>query len=81
MSVSYNGADPRQVAWAKQEMENQRAMRVALGYDKKCPRCGRSGPKVWFDGEVCGPQMTQWGPCEPPRRTWWAQALAALTGR
>ena len=69
--IEWNDADPRERAWAIQQMlENRREM-IALGYDAICTRCGQQRPKAWMVDGICTAQTGL--PCEPPkpRRWWW----------
>jgi len=63
MAVFYNGADPREVAWAKAEMESQRQERVALGDATFCRVCQQQGPIAWMVDGRCGPSLTATRPC------------------
>lgn len=61
MGVTYNGADPREVVWAKRQMAQQRAERRQSGQTTACRVCGRE----WFHFDIvdgqCGPKAVAYG--------------------
>lgn len=65
--IEWNGADPKECAWAEREMAAQRRMRLASGENAICHVCHRQGPTAWMVDGHCGPNITPrlWV-CQPP---------------
>ena len=71
--IIYNGADPKECAWAEREMAAQRRMRLACGETVICNICQRDAPTAWMVDGHCGPHLAPrvWV-CAPPipERLW-----------
>lgn len=63
MAVEFNGSDPKQWAWAMEELKRQRFDRLATGEHKICRLCGHQGPAAWMPDGIC--TQTIPGGCAP----------------
>ena len=76
--IEWNDADPRQRAWAEQEMNSWRRTRIAEGYDAICLRCQQQGPRAWMVNGVCGPNLLSVRDCQPPTVSVWCRLWRKL---